>query len=241
MTCYIIDDDVHAMHAITKYVDRIPYLKVIGSNTNPLIALEEIENGKKPDIVFLDVEMPELSGIELADLLPSTIAIIITTASSHYAYDAFEKNAIDFLFKPFAFERFLKAVVKVQRYLQKDRWQCCKDMEQIYVRSRFKNKIVSIFFNKVVHVEALDHYIYINMLDEKHIIYMTMREFEERLPKASFVRIHRSHIINMDLIKSIEDNQILMSNGIKIPLSKSFREMFLDRLEPKIFKIPRIG
>ena len=114
VTCYIIDDDIHSIEAITKYIVRLPNLILIGSNINPLIAIEEIRNGKKPDIVFLGVEMPELSGIEVADLLDPNIAIVFTTSYSKYAINAIQKDAMDFLLKPFSFEMFLKCIHKVK-------------------------------------------------------------------------------------------------------------------------------
>lgn len=116
-TCYIIDDDSYAIDALTKYINELPWLSIIGSQTNPLLALNEIENGPQPDIVFLDVEMPELSGLEVADRLPQQTLVIITTAYRQYAFDAFEKQVMGFLLKPFSFRMFAKTLDKVKSWL----------------------------------------------------------------------------------------------------------------------------
>ncbi len=116
-TCYIIDDDSYAIAALTKYIDQLPWLSLIGSHTNPLLALAEIQDGPLPDIVFLDVEMPELSGLELADQLPEQTMVIITTAYRKYAFEAFEKQVMGFLLKPFSFRMFAQTLHKVKTWL----------------------------------------------------------------------------------------------------------------------------
>ena len=117
-TCYVIDDEEHAIETLVGYINRLPGLNLVGANTNPLEAIEEIRNHRRADIVFLDVDMPELSGLDVADIISPFASVIFTTAFPNYAVQAFEKNGSDFILKPISFERFTKSVTKVQDMLR---------------------------------------------------------------------------------------------------------------------------
>ncbi len=228
MNCYIIDDDEHAIHAIIKYVDRIPYLTVIGSHTNPLIALEEISKGRKPDIVFLDVEMPELSGIALADLLDPGIAVVFTTSYSQYALQAFQKDAFDFLLKPFSFEMFLKAIGKVKSrvsVLKQNGYEM--PPRYLYVNPGVKGRIVQVELAVITHVEAIEHSVCFHLLTEKIATNISIKRIQEKLPANTFVRVHRTFIVNVNYAKTIETNLIMLSNGIQIPLGEAYRSSLM--------------
>lgn len=239
MKCCIIDDDIYSIERLENHINKIPELQLIGSYTNPKLALEKIKTGHKPDIVFLDIEMPELSGLEIASLLPKGVAIIFVTAYIDHAYDAFEKDAIDFILKPFDFDRFVRAVNKAQNKLQFTKAvEPNKNLitNTIFIKSGNRNKVVQIDVVKIIQIEAFDHYIYIHLLGEKHISYLNLKEIEEQLPFNLFIRTHRAHIVNVDLIKSIEGNEILMINDNKVPLTRLYKDEFLNKIQPKMIK-----
>lgn len=205
-TCYLIDDDSYAIEALTKYIDKVPWLSLIGSNTNPLNALAEIQSGATPDIVFLDVEMPELSGIEVAKLLPKGLAVVFTTSYKQYAFDAFQLDALDFLLKPFSFETFLKSVNKVVTRIQITK-KAIEDpiSRQILVKIGSTNKVVQLEKSKIIFIEALNHYVCIHTSTNKYVSHISISEIEQKLILSNFFRVHRKYIVNTDMIKSIED------------------------------------
>lgn len=231
-TCYIIDDDIHAIEAVAKYIVKIPNLTLIGSNINPLVALEEIWNGQKPDIVFLDVEMPELSGIELADLLDPSIAIVFTTSHSKYAMKAFQKDAFDFLLKPFSFEMFLRCLNKVKNriYLSKDS-KPATHSTKIFINTNIKGKIVQIDLLDITHIEAMAHAVRVHLSAESIVTNLSIKKILEKLPEEQFIRVHRTFIASRYQIKTIETNQIMLKNGINIPIGNAYRNALLSKIK----------
>lgn len=242
MNCYIIDDDIRSVKALTKYINKIPELILVGSNINPVLALEEVKlSQQKIDIIFLDVEMPELTGMEVADLLPNDISIIFVTAYMQEAYNAFEKNAIDFILKPYTFERLIKAIRKVQgnRYgtaIEKRN----SSNKQMFIKTGLSNKLVQVSLEEIINIEVIDHYLLINTVKEKYTTYMTLRDMEEVLPQDSFVRVHRRYILNVKMIRSIQGNQIFMNNGHIFPISRTYKESFIKNIQHKLAKNHKI-
>lgn len=232
MTCYIIDDEIYSIQRLKDYIKKIPELELIGSYTNPLLALTDIQNRGKPDIIFLDIDMPELSGLEVDTLLPKDIAIIFVTGHMEEAYNAFERDAIDFILKPYDFERFVRAINKVKIKPK----AINNKADRIFIKSGSRNKIIQIDITEIVQIEAYDHYIYIHMRDIKHMVYISIKEIEEQLPSNFFIQTHRAHIVNIDLIKSIEGNQILMKNDTIIPLTRLFKDSFLKKIQTRMIK-----
>lgn len=233
-TCYIIDDEKFSIDCVTKEIKRIPELQLIGYSTNPLLALNEIQQGTKPDIIFLDIEMPELSGLDVAKLLPQATAVIIRTAFSKHAHNAFELDAVDFLLKPYEFERFVKAVKKAKDYLQKKNHSTkIIDFDRIFINSNIKGKINQIIFSEIIYIEALDHTLYIHTDKEVYVTRQNLKDIEEKLPSATFIRVHRAFIVNIDLLKSFDANGIAMSNGKVIPCVGNYRQLFRDKIKFK--------
>jgi two-component system LytT family response regulator len=235
MTCYIIDDDEHAIHAIIKYADKLPYLNVIGSHTNPLMALEEISKEKKPDIVFLDVEMPELSGIDVADVLDKTIAVVFTTAHAKYALQAFQKDVVDFLLKPFSFNMFVKCLDKIntKRTTQP---KPIKPLEKVFINSGIKGKIIQIAIAEILYIESLKHMVCIHTINEDHLMRMSIKKIEGQLPNSIFVRIHRAYIVNIDHINAVEGNNVTL-NKIVIPLGELYKNNFMESISHRTIKV----
>jgi two-component system LytT family response regulator len=233
-TCYIIDDEKFSIDCVTNEIKKIPELQLIGYNTNPLLALNEIQKGLKPDIIFLDIEMPELSGLDVVKLLPQDTAIIIRTAFAKHAHNAFDLDAVDFLLKPYKFERFLKAIKKAKIFLQKDN-SCTKiiDFNRMFINSNIKGRINQIIFSEIIYIEALDHTLYIHTDREVYMTRQNLKDIEEKLPSTTFIRVHRAFIVNIDLLKSFDANGMTMSNGKVIPCVGNYRQLFRDKIKFK--------
>jgi two-component system LytT family response regulator len=214
-TCYVIDDEEHAIDTLTGYINKFPGLDLIGTSINPLIAMNEIRENPV-DIVFLDVDMPEISGLDVADIISSFTSVIFTTAFPNYAMQAFEKNGSDFLLKPISFDRFTKSVIKVQNLIRnKNHVDAPAADGYFFINPGIKGKMVKLNYSDITYVEGLKNYVVIYTTEGKHITYLSMKEVEKAIPNDQFVRIHKSYIINLNKIKSIDGNNVILG-GCKI-------------------------
>lgn len=230
-SCIIIDDETHSIDALRGYIEKFSKLRLIGSYTNPLIALEEIGNDKNPDIIFLDVNMPELLGIEVISLLPKNIAVIFTTGHSKYALQAFQLDAFDFLLKPFNYSTFHKSVTKAIERIGKVNSK--EEIESIFINPGTKGKIIQLLIAKISHIEALDHSVCIFLPNETFVTKVNLKEMQAKLPPSRFIRVHRSFIINIDLIQAIEANFIVLQNDERTPLGEAYKKSLKERIMHK--------
>lgn len=239
-TCYVIDDENHAIDTLVGYITKTPSLKLVGFNTNPLVAMEEISNTENVDIVFLDVDMPELSGLEVADILSSRSAVIFTTAFPNYALQAFEKNGSDFILKPVSFERFTKSVHKVQNLIKlKKAASTPAENENFFINPGVKGRMIQLNYADILYIEGLKNYVVIYTNDNKYITYLSLREVENAIPASKFSRIHRSYIVNVNKIKSIDGNNIILSHSVELPIGSSFKDSFLNVINAKTLRTNR--
>jgi two-component system LytT family response regulator len=239
-TCYVIDDEDHAIDTLTGYINKFPGLTLVGSSTNPLHAINEIRDAKQVDIVFLDIDMPELSGLEVADIISSHTAVIFTTAFPNYAVQAFEKNGSDFILKPISFERFTKSVIKVQDLIRSKKIAEQHPAEEhFFINPGARGIKVQLSYSDILYIEALVNYVVIHTIEGKHITYLSMKEIENSIPLSRFIRIHKSYIVNIDRIKSIDGNNIKLSQNTELPVGISFRSSFADMINTKTLKTRR--
>jgi two-component system LytT family response regulator len=186
------------------------------------------------------VDMPQLSGLEVADILSPYTTIIFTTAFPNYAVQAFEKNSADFLLKPISFERFTKSVTKVQNIIRlKTQSVQPKEEEHFFINPGARGRSVQLSFSETIYIEGLKNYVVIHTADEKHITYLSMSEIEKALPPSRFIRIHKSYIVNIDKVKTIEGNTITMSSKIELRIGESFKEAFTNFVTTKTLKSGR--
>lgn len=229
MYCFIIDDEQHAIDTLTKYVQKIPELKIVGSSTDAITALSMLKKINSVDIVFLDVDMPGLSGIELAELIPFKTNIVFTTAHAGYALNAFELNAIDFLLKPISFPKFLKTVEKLSMTIAPAQADEQVSNESIFINPGIRGKVIQLRFSDILYVEGLKNYVILYTKGGgKNITYLKMNEIMEALPARYFSRIHKSFIINRNFIVAVEGNQVQLVEQIKVPLGISYKNSFMQ-------------
>lgn len=229
LQCIIADDEPIARQILENYVSDTPHLELVASCKNAFEVLEVLQE-KAVDLLFLDINMPKLSGLSFLKTMSSRPNVIITTAYPEFAVEGFELSVIDYLLKPFSLERFLQAVLKVQKNrpssVEKVITEEAEVKTSIFVKS--DKKIIKVNFESISHVEAYGNYIKI-YTDKMILTPQTLSDFLDQLPD-SFLRIHKSYVINFNHLKLIDGNQIILQDNIKLPIGKSYRKAVLDRI-----------
>jgi DNA-binding LytR/AlgR family response regulator len=231
MNCIIIDDDPLSRKIIEGFIDKTDVLNLVGSFESPLSAFNIFESEDNIDLIFLDIEMPEMSGLEFINTLDAPPMIIIVSGQEKYALEAYEYDVVDYLLKPLALPRFYKSVNKAQNRLQ-ERESISRYPEEIFIKKK-NSTLVRLKYDDILWVEALENYVTVNTFKEKFTIHFTMKAIENKLPMVKFKRVHRSYIVNIHRIEYIEDNNVIIKvdNGTKvIPIGKSYRDNLMDDL-----------
>jgi len=233
--CIIIDDEPIARNILLEYIQRDDRLAVLATYSNAVDALREF-NLKKPRLMFLDIKMPNISGFEMLRSMPQHPYVIFTTAFREYAIEGFDLNAVDYLLKPFSFERFLQAVNKAYHLFSIESAASSipipvalhdEASKDIFVKSN--GKLIRIHVNEIFYIEALKEYIRIYTPGGNWVVYQTMQHIEDKLPKELFFRIHRSFIVSLRHIKAIEGNCVLI-NDTQLPISRNSKDDFMNRI-----------
>lgn len=230
----IVDDEPLAQKGLTEYVKDIPLLDLVATCDNATQAFPFISN-KEADLLFLDIEMPELTGIDFIKSLTEKPAVIFTTAYQQYALQGYELDVMDYLVKPISFERFLKAVNKAADFIQAKRTMGIAAEEHGYFFVKVNYTIEKIFYDEVFYIEALQNYIAIYLADRKIVSYMTISHMMKQLPSAMFMRIHKSYIVALQKIDSITGNKVLIRSGT-LPVSRNIKEALLQAIGGKLIK-----
>ena len=229
LRCIIADDEPIARQILENYISDTPQLKLVASCKNAFEVLEILQE-KQVDLLFLDINMPKLSGISLLKTMQHKPKVIITTAYPEFAVEGFELSVSDYLLKPFSLERFLQAVMKVQQsnvpLLVSESVEQKEVSTSIFVKS--DKKIVKIDFASILYIEAYGNYIKIHT-NNMILAPQTLSDFLDKLPDT-FLRIHKSFAINFKKLKLIDGNQVVLQNEVKLPIGKSYRKLVLDRI-----------
>ena len=220
ITCIIIDDEPSSQNVLKSFINRIDYLELTHVCNDALEALDYLKNNAV-DLLFLDINMPQLSGISFYKSLLNPPKVIFTTAYSEYALEGFELEAIDYLLKPFSFERFVKAVSKIKN-LNDDK------TEHIIIKS--DKKLHQIKFDDIIFVEGLGDYIKVHLKDSFLVTYKTLKDMKKALPSSIFIQVHKSFIINKNKVDYIEGNLAII-NSNKVPLGQKYKNEFLDNFK----------
>jgi DNA-binding LytR/AlgR family response regulator len=195
--CVIVDDEPLAISLLESYVSKIPFLELVFSAENPILALEYIQNNES-DLIFLDIQMPELTGINFMKIVGGKQKYILTTAYSEYALEGYEHNVVDYLLKPISFDRFHKSALRAQ-----ERFLVQEDTADTYFFVKSSGQQHRINFEDILYIESIKDYVNIRTANQEYIVLDTLKSLELQLSELSFTRIHKSFIINMNKIKSI--------------------------------------
>jgi DNA-binding LytR/AlgR family response regulator len=235
LTCMIIDDEPLAIQLLRNHISKVPFLELTNAFTNPLDALLSITT-KPVDIIFLDILMPQISGIQFMKLLQNRAMVIIISAYQEYAIEGYEHNVVDYLLKPVSFERFYRAVEKA--YNQKNPTATLGKSQNLYPETggyifvKVETKMIRVELDDILYIEGLKNYVSIHTKTQRIITLQVMKQLEEILPTNRFVRIHKSFIVALDKINSIERQQIHMKDRV-IPIGTTYQEQFFKLLESK--------
>jgi len=230
MNCIIIDDDELSRRVVEEFIGRTDFLNLTHSFSSAVEAINYIKQGEEVHLIFLDVEMPEMTGIEFLNSLTHPPQVIIVSSKEKYAIQAFDYSVTDYLLKPITYARFFKAASKAYELFNKGRSLTDTDKE-IFIKKN--SSLVRIKYNDILWVEALENYVVINTTTDKFTIHFTMKSIENQLPVVKFKRVHRSFIVNVSRITSSEDNSVVikMADSKKvIPIGKSYREKLLNEI-----------
>lgn len=229
----LVDDEYLALQLLESFVNKLPNLEIVGKIKSPIQAMD-ILNKEEIDILFLDIQMPTLSGTNLLKTLKRKPITIFTTAYSEYALDAFDLDAIDYLLKPFSFERFLQAVNKAKEQLKSRKniivsEEVSEEKTEEYFAVKSDAKIVKVFFNDILYIEGLKEYVRIICENEKIVTLERLKNMEVLLPSKKFLRVHKSYIINISKVKSVEGNRLQLGKHL-IPISRGKKDMVMERI-----------
>lgn len=220
-----------ARKVLEEYIEDVDFLTLIGKAENPVKAASLI-NANKVDLMFLDINMPKMSGIDFLKTSNKLPLTILTTAYSEYAVEGFELDVLDYLVKPFSFDRFLKAATKAKEYIELQNKPVTSiqiDETNNYFFVKCNGKIEKVFYDDLIYVEAMLNYIVIHTSDKKMIVYLTIKSIAEQLPGNLFLKIHKSTIINTTKIKSIEGNEIDMGKA-KVLISQNLHDVVMKEI-----------
>jgi two-component system, LytTR family, response regulator len=249
LTCLILDDEEIAINHLSKYINKIPYLDLIACFTNPKQAIDYLQENEV-DLIFLDIQMPnnELDGIDFLNIMGNRYNYIFTTAHPEYALKSYEYNALDYLHKPFSFERFANAISKVyDKFIDKNTKNIkiktispqepqpiITSKSEDYVFIKTDNRMQKVNFAEILFVEGLGNYVTIHTTKGKFVTLLNVKDLEENLPSEMFMRVHRSYIISLGKIEFVEGNQIFLDKDTSIPLGETYKNQLWAALDSKI-------
>lgn len=237
MRCIVVDDEPLAVELMAGYVRKTPSLELVGTYTDPVAALSEIRS-TPPDLVFMDIQMPDLNGLELSRMLPARTMVVFTTAFREYAFESYEVEAVDYLLKPIRYQKFVEAVSRAEKRMQSvpdSGRQEDAQRESAFFKVDGQHRNIS--FSDILYVSAMKDYVMLRLRSEKDplVTHLTMKAVEEMLPAARFMRVHRSYIVALDKITSIDGNGDIMLGDEFIPVSDTYRKTVSDYLAANLF------
>lgn len=230
--CIAIDDEPLALRQIEAYIDKTPFLEKVAVCDSALLAINVLKD-QPVDLMFVDINMPDLSGMDFVKTLDNPPRVIFTTAYSQYAVEGFRVDALDYLLKPISYPDFLKSANKAKSWFESNQRTSLKvenNNEFLFIKSEYK--IVRINFNDIKYIESMSEYVKIHLVNSKPIMsLLSMKSLEEQLPSEIFMRVHRSYIVNLTKISVIERNRIIFDGNVYIPVSDQYKSKFQDYID----------
>ncbi len=235
LKCLIVEDEELARDLLEKFIGKLPHLEIVGKCENPLLAMEVLQR-EKVDILFLDIQMPELTGVEFLKILSDKPEVIFTTAYPSYALEGYQLDITDYLLKPFSFERFAQAVQKASDLirLKTNAAQRIPTADPTstppYLLVNSEHKVIKIKHSDIRYIEAMREYVAYHTHSQGRILsLMSLKKLEANLPDPPFVRIHKSYIINVDAVGALEGNMVHIGKD-RIPIGASFKEAVMEKI-----------
>ncbi|SHN18909.1 LytTR family DNA-binding domain-containing protein [Chitinophaga sp. CF418] len=233
MNCVIIDDEPLAREGLSNYVREVDFLHLVDTCTNPVELIQLLD--KHPvDLIFLDIQMPKMNGLDFLKIVQRPPMVVITTAFPSYALEGFQLNVMDYLLKPITFDRFFKAANKAKEYYQLLNKTAASDMrktekEEDYFFIKCGSKYEKIYFNDILYVQGMQNYVTIYTSKGKYMTLLYLKNLEENLDKKAFIRVHKSYIVSIDKIEGIEGNEIFIASN-KIPVSRNYHDIVIEQV-----------
>ncbi len=223
--CIVVDDEPLAVEMLAAFIRKTPSLELTATFTDPVLALSAIGE-EKPDLVFLDIQMPDLNGLELSRLLPQDTRVIFTTAFRQYAFESYEVEALDYLLKPIRYQKFIESVSKAEKWMEIRQASVRAERNRRFAFIKTDGEYRNIDFDQILYVEGMKDYILIHLESETEpiVAHMTMKAIEEKLPSDMFMRVHRSYIVALDKITAIDSYGDILIDKISVPVSDSYRK-----------------
>lgn len=228
LRCIVVDDEPLAVKMLEGYIARTPELELLASFNDPVLALTEIRN-LAPELAFLDIQMPDLDGLELSRMLPPQTRVIFTTAFKQYAFESYEVSALDFLLKPIRYQKFLEAVQKGREWFAlKEGAAAAAQQEKDWVYLKADGVLRKVEYADILFVEGMKDYLMVHLRSQRQplVTHLTMKAAEDMLPKESFMRIHRSFIVNLSQITSVSAQGDLKVGDTLLHVSEGYKEAF---------------
>lgn len=229
--CVIVEDEQHNMRLLESHVSKVERLELVGSFISPI---ELLNSSCLNDIqiIYLDIQMPNMTGVEFLKSVPTTAEVIFTTAYSEYAIEGYNLNVTDYLLKPIELPRFLQATNKAIENIELKSKPSESKLPE-YMMLKVDKKLVKVYVKEIVYVQSDWNYVHVYTVSDKYMILSTLKNMEETLSKYQFIRIHKTHIINPDYFEFMEGNQVQV-NGVKLQVGRSHKEELLKKIEPDI-------
>ena len=223
--CIVVDDEPLAVEMLAAFIRKTPSLELTATFTDPVLALSAIGE-EKPDLVFLDIQMPDLNGLELSRLLPRDTRVIFTTAFRQYAFESYEVEALDYLLKPIRYQKFIESVSKAERWMEIRQASVRPERNRRFAFIKTDGEYRNIDFDQILYVEGMKDYVLIHLESETEpiVTHMTMKAIEEKLPSDMFMRVHRSYTVALDKITAIDSCGDILIDRISVPVSDSYRK-----------------
>ena len=236
--CLAVDDEAPALLILADYIGQLPFLTLVGTTTNPIEALTMVQQGQV-ELVFLDIQMPKLTGLQFLKLAGNKCKVILTTAYPEYALEGYENDVVDYLLKPISFERFFKAAQKALALLPGPAptpvaaplavpvagAPAPPAIGHMFVKGESKNKFLRVNYADILYIEGLSNYVSIQLPTQRVVTYQTLKELADTLPQPPFLRVHKSFIVSLDKIRMVDGNTIYVQDK-EIPVSDTYREQF---------------
>ncbi len=232
INCLVVDDEPIARQGLLEHIVQIDFLNPVAECKDAIEASTWLQKNTI-DLIFLDIQMPKLTGIEFLKNLSVTPLVVFTTAYPEYAIEGYELAVLDYLLKPISFSRFLKAALKAQDYLSKTKRTLTESDDYFFIKSN--QKLEKIKMEDVLYIEGMSNYIIVHTKQKKYIAYLTFKGIEERLPQHLFIRTHKSFLVAINAIQTIDINEVSLETGT-LPISKSYRDEVIERIGGRLFK-----